>query len=42
MIRLALILPLTWALATACAVTLDSAGGKLAHAQIHPTSCGAC
>lgn len=42
MIRLVLILPLAWALATAFAVTLDSAGGKLARAQIHPTACGAC
>jgi hypothetical protein len=40
MIRAALILPLAWAAATAFAVTIDSAGGKLAHYQIH--SCGAC
>jgi hypothetical protein len=41
-VALILIVAVSWLIATAFAVTIDSAGGKLAHAQIHPTSCGAC
>lgn len=37
-----LILAVSWIIAAALAVTIESAGGKIARAQIHTTSCGAC
>jgi hypothetical protein len=41
MIRFILII-VAWTFATAAAITIDSAAGKIARAQIHPASCGAC
>lgn len=42
MFAMILIVAIAWVAAAALAVTVDSALGKLARAQIHATSCGAC
>lgn len=42
MLAMILIVAFAWVAAGALAVTVDSALGKLARAQIHATSCGAC